>query len=274
MTHLDVQGIKIPRLGFGTFQIPDRHATTMVQAALEIGYRHIDTAQIYENELGVGWGIRRAGIPRDEIFLTTKVWVDRFRQGELQQSVIESLERLQTDYVDLLLLHWPNPQVSLDETIAALNEVRTSGMARSIGVSNFNTVLLEQAVALSQAPLLSNQVEYHPYLNQRKLLSCMAQHHMALTAYSPLAQGKLFRDPVLQQLGQRYEKSAGQVALRWLIQQPGVIAIPRSSQLDHTFSNFNIFDFELSTEEMTQISALARPEGRVVNPRHLAPLWD
>ena len=271
---VEINNVRIPALGFGTFQLDEPVAERMVKTALDLGYRHIDTAQVYRNEAAVGRGIAASGVAREEIFLTTKVWIDRFRDGDLQQSVDESLRRLQTDYVDLLLLHWPNPQVPLAETIAALNAVQETGKARLIGISNFTCALIDEAARHSRIPLATNQVEYHPYLDQSAVLDRLHQHHMTLTAYSPLAQGKLLNDPVLTEIGNRYGKNAGQVALRWLIQQPGVLAIPRSSQTNHAQSNFEIFDFALTTEELQAIHRLARPDGRVINPQGLAPDWD
>ncbi|GAB4200781.1 MAG: aldo/keto reductase [Wenzhouxiangellaceae bacterium] len=274
MQTIAIQQHAVPALGFGTFQLKDATARQMVREALAIGYRHIDTAQIYENEAAVGQGIKDAAIARDEIFLTTKVWVDQFRNGDLQRSVDESLQRLGVDYVDLLLLHWPNPDVPLAETIAALNEVQQAGKTRLIGISNFTCELIDQAVALSEAPLATNQVEYHPHLSQAKVLSALARHGMTLTAYSPLAQGKLMDDETLSDIAASHGVSIPQVALRWLLQQPQVMAIPRSSKPEHARNNFAVNEFTLSDEEMQRIHQLARADGRVINPQSLAPDWD
>jgi len=274
MHDVHAHGARIPALGFGTFQLEPDDAHRMVRYALGIGYRHIDTAQMYRNEEAVGRGIQDAGLGRDAVFLTTKVWVDRFADGDLQRSVEESLKRLDTGYVDLLLLHWPNPDIALADTIKALNEVRAAGMARHIGVSNFNIALLEQAVALSSAPLVTNQVEYHPFLDQTPVQRALSHHHMALTAYCPLAQGRVFGDATLERIAHAHDKSPGQVALRWLLQQEGVVAIPRSKREAHADANRAIFDFALTDTEMAEINALRSARGRLISPSSLAPDWD
>lgn len=273
MEHVEVQGAKIPALGFGTFELEEATAQRMVQHALATGYRHIDTAQIYGNERAVGTAIKASTTPRDQLWLTTKVWTDSFHAGDLQESAKSSLEKLGTDYVDLLLLHWPNPDVPLEETISALNDVRDEGLARHIGISNFPTPLIREAVKLSAAPLVTDQVEYHPFLNQVPVLEELRQHDMALTAYSPLAQGEVFQNETLNEIGKAYGKTGGQVALRWLLQQDKVVAIPRSSKTEHVESNFNVFDFALAEQDMLAISKLARPDGRIINPS-FAPDWD
>ncbi len=242
--------------------------------ALDLGYRHLDTAQIYANEAEVGRALAESGVAREAVFLTTKVWIDRFTSDRLAPSVDESLRRLRTDYVDLLLLHWPNPDVPLAETIRALNQVQQAGKTRHIGVSNFPTKLLREALALTDVPLVTNQVEYHPYLSQRAVLAVLREAGMCLTAYSPLAQGRLLDDPVLRTLGARYGKTPAQVALRWLLQQDDVVAIPKAARPEHAAANIDVFDFTLTDEEMRQIHGLARPDGRVVDPPGLAPAWD
>jgi len=272
--NVEAHGARIPALGFGTWELRDGLAVRLVEAALAIGYRHIDTAQMYENEREVGTAIRTSGIDRAEIFLTTKVWPDRFRQGDLQRSVEESLQRLGLEAVDLLLLHWPNPAVPLAETIDALNDARARGMTRHIGVSNFPSRLMEEAIRLSAAPLVTNQVEYHPFLTQKRVLAACRGAGMALTAYCPLARGRVFGDPVIARIAARHRKSPAQIALRWLVQQEGVVAIPRSSKPEHARANFEIWDFALAVEEMRAISALGSPSGRIVDIAGLAPEWD
>lgn len=274
MHTVNAYGAQIPAIGFGTFELDDVTARRMVGAALEIGYRHIDTAQIYKNEQAVGQGIVDSGVPRSDIFLTTKVWVSRFSESQLAKSVTESLDRLGTDYVDLLLLHWPNPSIPLSETVAAINAVKNSGQVRSIGISNFTTALINQAVELSESLLVTNQVEYHPLLNQDKVLCCLRKHAMSLTAYSPLAQGEVFSNPLLISIGDQHNKNPGQVALRWLVQQDGVIAIPRTADEAHARDNFDIFDFELSEGEMVEIDQLTHQNYRTIDPGSLAPDWD
>ncbi len=274
MHTVNAHDAQIPALGFGTFELDNITARKMVGAALQIGYRHIDTAQIYKNEQAVGQGIVDSGVSRADIFLTTKVWVSRFSEDQLAKSVTESLDRLGTDYVDLLLLHWPNPNIPLSETIPAINAVKNSGQARNIGISNFTTALINEAVSLSDSLLVTNQVEYHPLLNQDKVLSCLRQHGMSLTAYSPLAQGEVFGNPTLKSIGDQHHKNPGQIALRWLIQQDGVIAIPRTANEAHARDNFDIFDFELSSCEMAEIDRLTHRNYRTIDPGSLAPDWD
>lgn len=274
VTDVDIQGTRVPALGFGTFRLTGQSCREMVQTAVRLGYRHIDTAQMYDNEAAVGAALAASGVARAEIFLTTKVWPDRFRAGVLERSVEESLRKLGTDYVDLLLLHWPNPEVPLAETIGALNAVRRAGQARQIGVSNFTTQLLAEAQQASDAPLLINQVEYHPFLDQSVLLQALRQRRMGLTAYSPLAQGKVAGHPVLSTIGRRYGKTAGQVALRWLVQQDCVIAIPKSASPARAQENLDIFDFSLEETEMQEIFALGARTGRLIDPAGLAPAWD
>jgi 2,5-diketo-D-gluconate reductase B len=273
MLYVETHGARIPALGLGTFRLDGRTAGRMVAYALEIGYRHIDTAQMYGNEAEVGAALASSGVARDEVWLTTKIWPDDFREGDLQRAAGQSVRHVRTE-PDLLLLHWPNPRVPLRETIGALNEARRQGLTRQIGISNSPTALIRESVALSEAPLLVNQVEYHPYLSQRAVLEELRAQGMALTAYSPVAQGQVFADRTLPRIGERHGKNPGQVALRWLLQQDGVSAIPRSSREAHAKANLDVFDFALAAEEMAEISALARPQGRLVNPAGFAPRWD
>jgi 2,5-diketo-D-gluconate reductase B len=273
MKVVTVRDVQIPALGLGTARLGERGTQRIVSHALEIGYRHIDTAQSYRNEAAVGEAISRSGVPRADIWLTTKIAPARFRESDLQRALGESLSRLGTE-PDLLLLHWPSPTIPLRETIAALNDVKRRGLTRHIGVSNFTVALLREAQALTTEPLLVNQVEYHPYLDQHRVIEATRASGMALIAYSPLAKGRVFRDPGLRSIGERYGKSGGQVALRWLLQQDGVIMIPRSSREAHTRANLEVFDFELTDAEMATIAALASPSGRLVDPFWLAPAWD
>ncbi|GGE50348.1 2,5-didehydrogluconate reductase [Marinicauda pacifica] len=269
----EIHGATIPKLGFGTWQLEGDTARDRVKDALDIGYRHIDTAQAYDNEEYVGAGIQESGVARDDIWLTTKVWLDRFKQGDLEQSLRESLVKLKTDTVDLALLHWPNHEVALKETIEALNNAKREGLTRNIGISNFPTQWMGEAVELSEAPLIVNQVEFHPFIDQRPVLDACKKYGMGLTAYCPIAQANVIGNDTIEKIADRHGKSAVQVALRWLIQQDGVIAIPRSSSREHAASNFEIFDFELSDDEMAQIGALHTPDGRIVDPKW-APAWD
>jgi len=247
--------------------------SALVASALDAGYRHIDTAEVYRNETEVGDGVRASGVPRAEIFLTTKVWRDGLAAGELERHAEASLGRLGVDYVDLLLIHWPNPDVPLEETLTALARVKRLGMARAIGVSNFTVALLEEAVARSSEPLLVNQVEYHPYLSQRRVREAAQRLGVALTAYSPLAQGRVNDDPVLIAIGAAHGVEPAQVALRWLVQQ-GVAVIPKTASPDRARTNLEqALSLQLSDGEMARISALAEPSSRTVN-MPFAPEWD
>ena len=273
MRTVKTGGAEIPVLGFGTWQLDGRTAQRMVEAALRIGYRHIDTAFIYENEREVGAGIRASGVPRDEIFLTTKVWTDSFREGDLQRAAEGSVDRLGVGPVDLLLLHWPKPQPPLAETMRALNDARSRGFTRHIGLSNFPSPQFEEAQRLSEAPVVTNQVEHHPFLAVNRLRETARRLGSSITAWSPLAQGKITDDPTIGAVADAHGKTPGQVTLRWLIQQD-VIAIPRTTKEHRAEENWGVWDFELSPEEMARISALGSPEGRIGDWLDPAFRWD
>ena len=269
----NVQTQTIPKLGFGTSRMGD--CGEIVASALNVGYRHLDTAWKYKTEKGVGDGIRASGVPRDEIFLTTKVSHEYLRAHDFARMVDESLNNLKLDYVDLLMVHWPSPEkVPLTETMNALAKAKREGKARHIGVANFNIALLEEAMCLCPEPIESLQVEYHPYLDQSRLLAAVRRLGLPMTAYCPLGRGKILTDPVVAEIAQAKNKSVAQVVLRWHIQQPNVIPIPRSSKPERQRENFNIFDFTLSDAEMQRIHALARADGRIADPPGRAPLWD
>jgi 2,5-diketo-D-gluconate reductase B len=272
MQYVEANGAKIPQLGLGTWELRGAACARIVEQALRLGYRHIDTAQIYENETAVGEGLRAAGVARDDVFITTKVWWSRFAAGDLERSVEESVKRLKLDAVDLLLLHWPNSSVPLEETIGALNHAKERGLARHIGVSNFTVALVEQAVKFSRAKLVTDQVECHPYLDQSKVIAACKRHGLALTAYSPIAKGAAPHDKTLAKIGRTHKKTAAQVSLRYLVQQ-GIVVIPRTSRVERLSENSEIFDFELSAAEMAAIRALAHPKGRGISPSW-SPAWD
>lgn len=273
MQWITVDNFSIPAIGFGTFQLEGDDVVHMVEYALNIGYRHLDTAQIYGNEAEVGLGIQKSSISREKIFVTSKVWIDSHSQEKLAPSIDESLSKLGTDYLDLLLLHWHNPDVPLEETLKALMAVKKAGKSRYIGISNFTTTLMEKAETIcGKGVLVNNQVEYHPYLWQDKILDRAKKLNMSVTAYMPLAKGKVLADKTLTDIGAKYKKSNTQITLRWLIQQ-GVVAIPSSRKELHAKENFNIFDFQLSNEDMDTISAM-RGDVRIVSPEKLAPEWD
>src|SRR5215207_11736793 len=229
MNFIEANGARIPAIGLGTWELRGRSCARLVQQALRLGYRHIDTAQMYENEREVGEGLRASGVKRDQVFLTSKIWPTHFAPHDLERSAKESLVRLRLTEVDLLLLHWPNPQVPLVETLGALARVRQLGIARHIGVSNFTVALIDEAVASCSEPLVCDQVEYHPYLDQSKVREACLRHGMAVVAYSPIAKGRVRNDELLAGIGKAHGKSGAQVCLRWLVQQ-GVAAIPRTSR--------------------------------------------
>jgi diketogulonate reductase-like aldo/keto reductase len=270
---LTAHGAAIPAIGFGTSQLGSR-AAEAVASALQAGYRHIDTARKYGTERGVGEGLRASGVLRGEIFLTTKVSHENLRAADFERSTHESLRALGVDHVDLLLIHWPNPEIPLKETIGALTKMKRHGLTRHIGVANFTTALLDQAVALADEPLINNQVEYHPYLDQTKLIAACRRHGMVVTAYCPLGRGRLFGDPVLADLARNKGRTLAQVALRWLVQQGGIIPIPRSSNAARIAENLAVFDFDLSEAEMARISALSRANTRIANAVERVGAWD
>jgi diketogulonate reductase-like aldo/keto reductase len=272
MQYVEANGARIPAIGLGTWELRGRTCARLVEQAIKFGYRHIDTAQMYENEREVGEGLRASGVDRNEVFVTTKVWTTHFAPNDLERSVKESLRQLRLAQVDLILLHWPNPRIPLSETMGALANVRRLGMARHIGVSNFTVALIEEAVALCPEPLVCDQVEYHPYLDQAKVLEACRRHDMALMAYSPIAKGRIKTDEVLRRIGAAYGKTAAQVCLRWLVQQ-NVAAIPRTSRIERLSENIEIFDFTLTDDEMARISAMGSAKGRLTD-FGFAPKWD
>jgi len=272
MQFVEAKDLKIPAIGLGTWELRGRTCARLVEQALRLGYRHIDTAQAYENEREVGEALRASGVPRNDVFVTTKVWTSHFAPHDLERSTKESLNKLRIAEIDLLLLHWPNPRVPLSETLDALAHVRKLGMTRHIGVSNFTVALLEEAIDKCPAPLVCNQVEYHPYLDQTKVRAACARHDLALVAYSPVAKGRVKKDEVLTRIGRAHGKSAAQVCLRWLVQQQ-VAAIPRTSRLERLSENIAIFDFELSDAEMAEVSAMGSGAGRLTD-FGFSPKWD
>lgn len=271
MIYIDLDDDRVPALGFGTYRLEGREARDGVAHALGLGYRHLDTAQVYGNETEVGQGLRDAGVARDAVFLTTKVWPDQFEYRKLIASTDESLRKLGTDYVDLLLLHWPNDDVELEETLDALQEVQHRSKARHIGVSNFTPSLLRRALEIAPG-LVNNQVEYHPYLSQEKLLDVIREHELFLTAYTPIARNRVADDDTVRAIAEAHGKSPAQVTLRWHLQQDCVAAIPKAASAAHREANFDVFDFALSDEEMERIHGLAHEDGRMIDP-NFAPEW-
>ena len=273
MLYVTAQDILIPKLGLGTWLIYGPTCMEVVKKALAVGYRHIDTAQVYENEAFIGQAIAASTVPRQDIFLTTKIWRDNVSKRHLEPSVDASLKKLKTDYVDLLLIHWPVNEIPLDETMEILQKVQSKGKARLIGVSNFTTTQLHQCVDKLKVPLVTNQVEYHPYLSQNAILEFLRSHSMFLTAYCPLGRAKLGKDNTLCAIAKNYNKTVWQVILRWHMQQRDVVAIPKAATSAHIEENFAIFDFTLNDVEMTAITELTERQQRMINPE-FAPQWD
>jgi 2,5-diketo-D-gluconate reductase B len=267
----------IPAIGLGTsnFEGGDKTVTgEAVATALELGYRHIDTAWKYGSEGAVGEGMRASGVPRGEIFLCTKVSHEYLRAADFARSVDESLANLGVDYVDLLLVHWPNAAIPPQETMGALAKAKRDGLARHIGVANFNIALLDQAIALCPEPLVNLQGEGHPYIDTTKIVEACRARGIVFTAYCPLGRGRLFSDPVLAEIAKAKGRTVAQVALRWLVQRGNIVPIPRSSNPGRLAENLDVFGFTLSDGEMARIGTLKRADRRIANPVGRAPVWD
>jgi diketogulonate reductase-like aldo/keto reductase len=263
----------MPAIGFGTMELPHRPAE-LVAAAIAAGYRGIDTARKYGTEEWVGEGIRASGIARKELWVTTKVTELEAREADFLNSAETSLKALGLDYVDLLLVHWPQPKVPFSETLGALAKAKRRGLARHIGVSNFTIPMLEEAWRVCPEPLITNQIEYHAYLPQDRMIATLKKHGMILTAYCPMARGKLLDDPVIAEIAKARGKSIGQICLRWLIQQPMVAAVPRPLEEKHLKEDLDVFNWSLSDDEMKRISALRSRRVRIADPPERAPKWD
>ncbi len=270
---LTAHGATIPAIGFGTMELPQR-AAELVAHAITSGYRHIDTARKYGTEEYVGEGIRASGISRADLFVTTKVTEENAREPDFMRSVETSLKTLGLDYVDLLLIHWPQPKVPFSETLGALAKAKRQGMTRHVGVSNFTLAMLDEAVRVCPEPLVTNQVEYHAYLPQDRMLAALRRHGMTLTAYCPVARGKLVDDPLIGEIARAHGRSPAQICLRWLILQSDVAAVPRALTEAHIVENIDIFDFSLDENDMRRISALRRRQIRIADPPERAPKWD
>lgn len=266
---LTVQGVEVPRIALGTWELTGNEAREAVADAISIGYRHIDTAIAYENEKEVGQGIADSGVARDELFVTTKVWRDDAAEDGVRASIETSLDALELDYVDLLLIHWPNPDVPVAETLGALTQVKADGLAKLIGVSNYPVDLLTEA--LGHGPVACDQVEFHPFLEQPEILAIARDNDMFVGAYSPLAHGKVHDSDVLSAIGGELGRAPEQVALRWLLDSGPVVVLPRSSSHDNRVSNFDL-SFELTDEHRAQIAELPK-DRRQVDPG-FAPDWD
>ena len=256
MEYQTIKGEKVPSLGLGTYRLTGEACVRAVERGLSVGYRHLDTAQMYGNEAEVGRGIENSGVDRGEIFVTTKVWPSDFARDRVIRKTRESLKKLGTDYVDLLLMHWPGDGVPLGETLGAMRELQEGGGVLHIGVSNFSPTLVEEAT--EHAEVFCNQVQYHPYRDQNALRDQAQKLDYLLTAYTPLSRGGVQDDATLREMGEAHAKTATQVALRWLVQQDKVSAIPKATSEEHLEENLDVFDFELSEEEMARIASLSR----------------
>lgn len=272
MQYKTVQGVEIPEIGIGTYRLYGRECKQSVTEALAMGYRHVDTAQMYKNEKEVGDAVYSSPVDREDIFLATKVWHTNLEHDDVLQSVEDSLRQLRTPYVDLLLIHWPNQQFSLQQTFEAMLTLRDQGKALNVGICNFPMGLTKEVVEEHRIPILTNQVEYHPFLAQFDLLDYSYDHDFLITAYAPLARGEVMNNEELHAIAKEYGKTAAQISLRWLIEQENVVAIPKASSKEHLEENIDIFDFELSDEHFQRIDELDKTK-RLVNPS-FAPDWN
>ena len=271
MQYKNIQGLDVPEIGLGTHRLHNRECTDIVRTALEMGYRHIDTAQMYKNERALGRAIGISNVPREDIFLSTKIWHTNLEADDVLKSTEESLRNMDTPYVDLLMIHWPNDQYNLRATIESMLVLRDQGKAMNIGVSNFPLDLLKKANDEIRAPIFCNQIEFHPFIDQLDLLDYAIDNDIMITAYSPLAQGKVTENEVIRGIAEKYDKSPAQISLRWLIEQENVVAIPKASSEKHLKENFDIFDFFLDDEDFERIDQLEKGI-RLVNPS-FAPDW-
>ena len=266
----------IPVLGLGTWQSTGQDCVAVVKKALEMGYEHIDTAQAYDNEKEVGQGIKQSGVARDKFFLTTKIFPDdmKFQPEKLAEAAKRSLENLDTDYVDLLLLHWPDDRVPLSETIPALCELQKQGLTRHIGVSNFNIADIIEAEKYADVPIVVNQVEFHPFIKQNTLQTFLNNHHILLEAYSPLARGDVFDNDIIKEIADKHKVTPAQISLAWILSDKHRVAIPKTSNPDHLQGNLEAIKVELSADELDKLGSLARSDGRKIEHPDYSPVWD
>ncbi|MEO9876522.1 MAG: aldo/keto reductase [Anderseniella sp.] len=274
MKIVSANGADIPAIGLGTWELRGDECARLVETALQNGYTHIDTAQMYQNEREVGAGIKASGVDRDSLFVTTKIWPDNYGSDDFARAVDERLAFLDCGTLDLLLLHWPPGAVSMAEAVAGLNKAKRAGFARHIGISNFTVAQVEEAVALSEEPLVCNQIEYHPLINQNKVRAACARHGLAVTAYCPIARNKVADEPVMRDIARRHDASPAQIALAWLAGHGDVISIPRSSRPERLADNLQALEISLSEDEMTEINALSARNLRLVDPESVRPEWD
>jgi diketogulonate reductase-like aldo/keto reductase len=272
MHVVEAHGARIPTIGLGTMTLKDDVCVQAVKTALQLGYRHLDTAAFYGNEKENGEGLRQSGLKREDVFITTKVRQENLMPDDFQRSLDQSLANLQLPYVDLLLIHWNNANVPFKLSVGALCKAKKDGKTKHIGVANFTTTMLDEAWAVTTEPLVCNQIEMHPFLNQDKVLAASKKHGMAVVAYCPIARGKIPGAEALERIGKAHNKSSAQVSLRYLVQM-GAIPIPRTATPDHLKQNLDVFDFTLSDAEMAELKKLNATNMRVVNPPH-ARKWD
>jgi diketogulonate reductase-like aldo/keto reductase len=272
LAPVEAAGVWIPRIGLGTFNTPSEQASALVRSALEAGYRHIDTAMRYDNEPGVGQGVRDSSVPRGEIFITTKFPHTLAAAGDVVDAAWSSIRDLGVDYVDLLLMHWPNGEVPVEETFGALAPLVADGVIRGVGLSNAPAALVRRALTVT--PLANVQVEHHPYLPQDTLRELVTAEGLALTAYAPFAEGRVFADPVLTAIGARYGKSAGQVTLRWLLSKPRTVVIPKTAKPERLAANLDVLDFDLDLDDVQRIDALGASRQRFFDPPWQSYAWD
>jgi len=266
---ITIEGDEMPALGLGTWQLEGSDCRDAVRSALKIGYRHIDTATMYENEAAIGQELGLTDVPRQELWITSKIWRDDLRHNDVLKSIDQSLERLACDYLDLILIHWPNDDIPLRETMLALKEVRTEGRVRHIGVSNFTPSQVEEALAL--APIITNQVECHPFLQQHDMYKLLQAKELVLTAYSPLAHGSIDEDETVRGIARKHKASPEQIALAWQLHRPGIAAIPKASSEQHLRSNLDALSITLEADDLAAIRQVDRGE-RIIDP-DFAPAW-
>ena len=269
---VEAHGARIPQIGFGTMTLKGDVCVQAVKAALQMGYRHIDTAWFYGNEKEVGEGMRQSGVKREDIFLCTKVRETHLEPDKFKQSLDESLANLKLPSVDLLLIHWNNKDIPFKTSIGVLCKAKKDGFAKHVGVANFTSKMLDEAWAVTSEPLVCNQIEVHPFINQDKVIAASKKHGMAVVAYVPIARGKVPGADLLERLAKAHGKTASQISLRYLVQL-GLVPIPRSANPAHMKENLDVFDFKLSDAEMADMKKLNATNMRVVNPPH-APVWD
>ena len=273
--HITRKDTNMPCVGLGTMFYPEpKKAVDLIKHAIDYGYTHIDTARKYGSENWVGEAIKLADISRDNLWVTTKVTEDNAKPYDFRKSLETSLSALNLDYVDLLLIHWPSRSVPVKDTVRALNDAKEEGLALNIGISNFTVSLIEEAVHYSKSELFCNQIEYHAYINQDKVLDACDKYGILVTCHVPLARGKILNDPIIKFIAQKHNKSPAQIALKWLLQQSRISVVPRALSYKEIEENINIFDFNLSEDDMSQISTLRSNNLRIVDPEVRRPIWD